>query len=340
MRDSVRNYLKGMRWRVRYAALRTYAQVSGYGLRGYEFSTPEYLERNGYPYRKIDGERFVGEIPRGHALLDYGVIAGPHRKLLADICPQLGRAAYTHDALQRGTLPQATSIGARVAVLSSTAHQRYYHWLFDILPRVGILRDAGATPDLFLANRDLKYQRETLEAVGIQVEQTLSPTPETHLVADALVVPSLPGVIGHPTRYAYEFLRSIFPETRTKSSRNLFVTRSDAASRRLINEADIIAQLRGFEVVALEGMSVAQQAALFSEASTIVAPHGAGLSNSVFCRPGTKIVELMPERFEAQCFEELARIGGFDFRRVLTKTANPETHDAIVPIEAVLKALV
>ena len=51
----------------------------------------------------------------------------------------------------------------------------------------------------------------------------------------------------------------------------------------------------------LEGLSVAQQASLFNEASVILSPHGAGLSNIVFCEPSTTIIELYNSHI-APCF--------------------------------------
>ncbi|MBV9736152.1 MAG: glycosyltransferase family 61 protein, partial [Acidisphaera sp.] len=51
----------------------------------------------------------------------------------------------------------------------------------------------------------------------------------------------------------------------------------------------------GFTPCALEGMSFKEQILLFQHAEFVIAPHGAGLSNLLFC-PGTaKVIELMPE---------------------------------------------
>jgi capsular polysaccharide biosynthesis protein len=45
-------------------------------------------------------------------------------------------------------------------------------------------------------------------------------------------------------------------------------------------------------VVTLEDMEVGMQAALFHSAHCIVAAHGSALANLVFCRPGTRVLEL------------------------------------------------
>ena len=44
-------------------------------------------------------------------------------------------------------------------------------------------------------------------------------------------------------------------------------------------------------------MSVAEQVELFVYADVVVAPHGAGLTNLLFCREGTRIVEIFPPTY-------------------------------------------
>ena len=39
------------------------------------------------------------------------------------------------------------------------------------------------------------------------------------------------------------------------------------------------------------------RANLFSSTSVVFAVHGAGLSNIIFCRPGTRIVEVQPKGY-------------------------------------------
>jgi capsular polysaccharide biosynthesis protein len=51
----------------------------------------------------------------------------------------------------------------------------------------------------------------------------------------------------------------------------------------------------GFSTHMLEDLSFDEQITLFSQAEFVVAPHGAGLANLLFCQPGTKVLELCPE---------------------------------------------
>ncbi|TXN28416.1 glycosyltransferase family 61 protein [Methylobacterium sp. WL19] len=78
----------------------------------------------------------------------------------------------------------------------------------------------------------------------------------------------------------------------------VYVTRRDATRRRLINESEIEKEANefGFIVQELSSIPLWHQIAIARHAHTIIGPYGAGLSHSVFAKPGSKIVELLPIR--------------------------------------------
>jgi capsular polysaccharide biosynthesis protein len=102
-----------------------------------------------------------------------------------------------------------------------------------------------------------------------------------------------------PATYLRKFQRRIaarYADRRGFRDRRLLVARRGPA-RTIANLGEVQAALSGyaFETVYLEGMSMAEQILLFQSAAFIVAPHGAGLANLLFCEPGTGVVELSPE---------------------------------------------
>ena len=71
--------------------------------------------------------------------------------------------------------------------------------------------------------------------------------------------------------------------------------RKQALHRAIKNETDLIVRLQSafnVEPIVLEEYSIEGQAHLFAQADIIIAPHGAGLTNLVFARPGTMVIEL------------------------------------------------
>ncbi|MCX2562002.1 glycosyltransferase family 61 protein [Acetobacter farinalis] len=75
-----------------------------------------------------------------------------------------------------------------------------------------------------------------------------------------------------------------------------YITREGGHDSRISPEEqaqiETVLARRGFEKVFLERMDLETQIALFRQADCIVAPHGAGLANMVFARPGTRLLEL------------------------------------------------
>jgi capsular polysaccharide biosynthesis protein len=77
----------------------------------------------------------------------------------------------------------------------------------------------------------------------------------------------------------------------------VYVSRRYAASRIPINidELEKIADHLGYTPIYPERLDLLSQVRLFANCSAIVAEHGAGLINMLYCRPSTRILELFPQ---------------------------------------------
>ena len=60
----------------------------------------------------------------------------------------------------------------------------------------------------------------------------------------------------------------------------------------MLNSDELLLKLKGWETVALENLSIREQIKTFAEASHVLAAHGAGLVNLLWCQPGTKVIEI------------------------------------------------
>ncbi|WP_187794447.1 glycosyltransferase family 61 protein [Paracoccus amoyensis] len=65
-------------------------------------------------------------------------------------------------------------------------------------------------------------------------------------------------------------------------------TRADSYEEQLQCELE----KRGFLIIHAQELSVREQVELFASASCIIAPHGAGLANTIFCRSEVKVIEI------------------------------------------------
>ena len=218
-------------------------------------------------------------------------------------CPYQERAEHS---IYQQEIPLVEKIEGRVAFLSGLAGHVYYHWMFDIIPRLELLKRSGVQfdrIDWFVINSFNKpYQKETLDLLDIPVEKIIESDRHNHIQATELIVPSFPGYMDWVEFGTIKFLRQTFLTRITPSKNNsekIYISRAKAKNRQLINELEVsnLLETQGFKTVFLEELSVLEQVAIFASAEVIVAPHGSGLTNLVFCSPNTKIIELFSPNY-------------------------------------------
>ena len=115
-----------------------------------------------------------------------------------------------------------------------------------------------------------------------------------------LLVPSLSnhndGVIVPPMAPWLRHFKGLKNLKEVRPHRKIFVLRPGAKTRRIDNSDELLLALKGWETVVLEKMSIKEQMKTFAEASHVLAAHGAGLINLLWCKPGTKVIEVQPKK--------------------------------------------
>lgn len=218
----------------------------------------------------------------------------------------------------------ATRYNRPVSILFEQGTDGYYHWVAEYLPRVrGIERYAEATgtyPDVLIPSDAPDWKRESLQRVGVPDERLVSWNGH-RLRADRLIVPSMPrhgpnsntlAYTSSPTalRWVSKRLREQI-NVRSGNTERVLITRRNAPTRRLVNESEVVETLSpfGFEPYVLDEMTIAAQVRLFARAEAVVAPHGAGLVNTIFS-DGIGVLELFGDH-RPGIFYDIA--GMFDF---------------------------
>lgn len=218
-----------------------------------------------------------------------------------------GQTPGHHRLYSLDSLPPLEQLSGSVVVLAGLSGNVYFHWMVDILPRLEILRRSGVDldqVDWFLVNSDRQpFQQATLKHLGIPDHKMIESDRHPHLQAQELIVPSFPGYLGWLQPWALEFLRREFLPLGDGLSQDyperIYISRTQASYRRILNEAAVTELLshHGFVSVQLELLPLAQQIALFANASLIVTAHGSGLTNTIFCRSGATVVELVSPHY-------------------------------------------
>ena len=239
------------------------------------------------------------------------------------------RLAYPHaarilahqirDAVSRNPLkPHTTTrLTGRVALLGNAVGDasNYYHFWMDSIGDLLFLQQvlpAALQPDRWLlSHAGRPWQHEILDMLGIDHDRVIPFTDHTHIVADELLVPVRDKGGAHLTPGLVDCIRCATPQPASPQppGRALYITRDDSSRRPVHNEPAVrdLVQRHGLDMHTLTGLSVARQIKLFAEADIVVATHGAGLTNLMWCQPGTTVIELLPDRHRVPCFRDICR---------------------------------
>jgi capsular polysaccharide biosynthesis protein len=258
-----------------------------------------------------------------------------------------------HKLIESNPLPEQKKLnGTYMLLTTSSAGINYFHWMFNLLPRISLLERAGVrieNIDGFLVNRMeiLDVQRTMLQAVGIQPDHVIETDKNDAYQIGKLWVTSNLHSSGHRSRWSCDWLREKFisfspPE---KPTRRLYISREDASSRHIANEEEVLALLTllGFEKVVIGKRSVFEQSALFASADVIVGVHGAGLANIVFCTPGTRIIDVIPVNWYPLYYLELSACMALNYYYVIADvhsfSRNRWEGDLILKLDRLVKIL-
>ena len=145
---------------------------------------------------------------------------------------------------------------------------------------------------------------------------------------------------GIAARLAEAFDRVYGAEASAPGPERLYLSRSGARLRTARNEAALTAALgaRGIAPFTANDGNHAEQIARFRAARTIVALHGAGLTNLIFCAPGTRVVEIFPSNHVKSPYWWLARCMDLRYRPVICGPGDYHQHFE-VDVDEVIAAL-
>ena len=230
----------------------------------------------------------------------------------------------------------------------------YYHWTGEFLPRLALLRKHSDLSEfeniVAFARRPASFVEETirvlfpdfkgaihtLQDIFVRLEDAVFFVPRqvaarTETSADridaALLVAgtkpswgSLPIFRDHVRKFAARHTRLV-----KDSGHALVVSRDKAPRRRWQNEDRILDMVSGAaRKIYAEDHTIAEQISLFGGARVVIAQHGAGLANILYCKPGTRVIEITSRNHSARAwdFAKLGIVEKLDYHVVVVDAAD------------------
>lgn len=217
-----------------------------------------------------------------------------------------------------------------VIVACSPYAANYYHWHMNILSTVSIIQDSVGIDDKYILTTRLNgWQRTSLMSLGVSEDQIIE-TSGLRYAAPKFIYSSFlerPGSRKPPiaTRLFDKIKAGLGIVDREDSPRKVYVSRSRSSARPMRNEADVMKAFEeaGYHIAWMEDLSYAQQVELIANADRVASPHGAGLTNVGFMKPGGTVLELCYARTRNMAFKSLAFINRLNYGLVMSFDVEP-----------------
>ncbi|MES2838452.1 MAG: glycosyltransferase family 61 protein [Bacteroidota bacterium] len=205
------------------------------------------------------------------------------------------------------------TISKEVSLITDGWSQGFFHWLFDALPKLIELEKEGKKNKIILHSSFwTSFYKESLLLLGYNESDFIFFSTQ-FVFCKKIKLPTYIEPTGNYDEKIIVELHDRFYKALNKSSskpfRKIYISRNKSKRRRLYNEAELLPILNkyGFETVYTENLNFTEQVQLFLETEIVIGVHGAGLSNMLFMKPETKVMEL---RFENEtndnCYFSLA----------------------------------
>ncbi|MFD2255856.1 glycosyltransferase family 61 protein [Luteolibacter algae] len=194
----------------------------------------------------------------------------------------------------------------------------YYHWMIDCLGRLAALEHLPEFPKIIIPISDYPFVSESLEMLGL-IDRC-----ETHdepcVRPERFYFISPPADTGKWNPIAYAWLEQKFSPyfSKENGSRRLFFTR--VGSNRIpdnISQIENIFINEGFEIIDCGKLTLREQILISSSASIIAGLHGAAMTNILWTKDNTKIIEIFQEDYLNSCYEQIAFYKGIKYNYII-----------------------
>jgi len=228
-----------------------------------------------------------------------GVFIDEENRVINDLSPDFKpRDDHEHRLLRYTGLPPTKKLsGHGFSFISAASWKNYFHWLVDTLPTARLFN--WDDYDYILAPTSRRYHLMSYEALGIPIEKIIPLEHESHYEVEKISHIPRGGVALVPME-AVEYLRNLFGvQPSPNADRKLYLSRNDGWRRRITNEDQVLSAIEsyGYEHIVIGKRTIKEQAELFSQASHVVGPHGAAMTNLVFSGAQTTLMECFSGTF-------------------------------------------
>ncbi|MEB3281098.1 MAG: tetratricopeptide repeat protein [Lyngbya sp.] len=284
---------------------------------------------------------FVSILPEGQALAD-PILTSAVLNSKDQLIPELS-TGHPEFLISNNHHAPVHELDETIAFLSVRwGNGGYFHWMFDVVGRLDMVHKYSAIHnqkiDKFVFTHcPNKYQIDCLAALGISADKILESYHYPHLKAKQVIVPNITPEFGI-SQWKCDYLKTSLLNSKLRPEipgyKRIYIDRNQAGYRKTINNQAVVQLLEkyGFQRIYLETLSVVEQAHYLNAAEVVVAPHGAGLTNLTFCKPGTKVIEIFSPGYITSLYWFLSNICRLEHYYLLGERLPDDDNPKVSPI--------
>lgn len=172
----------------------------------------------------------------------------------------------------------------------------HFHWFTEVVPKLLCIKDMANEFILLLPDKPYikKIAIDSLKLLKLNFDDlVLMKEKEFYKIKNLYYVSK----ISRTGQMHDELMKQMREESisgKKTGNRRIYISREKAKFRKVLNEKELFDVLKnyGFEVVHGEKFSLTEQIEMFSACETLLGIHGAGLTNCIFMKQGSKVIEL------------------------------------------------
>jgi capsular polysaccharide biosynthesis protein len=257
-----------------------------------------------------------------------------------------------NSVLKNGTPSFIKKIKGKVLNLCQGASgNNYFHFIFDIIPKIYLVSSKINLKniDYFFINDPKDWQINILNILGINKRKLLSSKKNNHISAEVIYTVDHPwynnGYVHYevkkiPKWIVFNHRKKFLKKSKKNGKNRIFLDRSLSNYNHCqisnLKQVSNFVKKHKLKIYRPELLSFRNQIDLFYNSSIIMGAHGASLANIIFCKPHTKIIEIIPADHPNKKCERICKILNLKYFRITTE---PDNSDIKYPFKINLKKL-
>lgn len=169
----------------------------------------------------------------------------------------------------------------------------YYHWVTDVLPKIYMINKKNILKNIpiIIPNFKTSFQRDSIKMITkniIIIKKNIN-------LNNCYYLSELHNS-GCPRPEYIKGIKKLFTKNINKKRyyKNIYISRRYGNYRKILQEKKLIKFLRkeNFKIIDAEKLSFIDQIRYFENAKFVISSHGAGLTNLIWMKPKSKILEI------------------------------------------------